>query len=98
MRYNYLLWESANEKFCCSHCCEVQKSWTRLLSKAVVARAVSTEGRADLLVALGDWQTDMYNCSVILSQVVGFTIFPHSHVHSPRRVLHRSTPLSVAET
>ena len=55
-------------------------------------------GRGNLHIALVDWQTDLYNCTLILSQVVGFTIFPHSHVHSPTRVLHRSTPLSVAET
>ena len=52
----------------------------------------------DLHTALGDWQTDLYNCTVNLSQVVGFTIFPHSYVHNPTRDLHRSTPLSVAET
>ena len=38
-----------------------------------------------LHTALGDWQTDLYNCIVILSQVVGFTIFPHSHVQSNKR-------------
>jgi len=44
-------------------------------------------------IALGDWQTDLYNCTLILSQAVGFTIFPHSHVHGPARDLNRSTPL-----
>ena len=35
-----------------------------------------TEGRWDLHIALGDWQTDLYNCTLIPSQAVGFTIFP----------------------
>ena len=41
----------------------------------------------------GDWQSDLYNCTLILSQAVGFTIFPHSHVHGPARDLNGSTPL-----
>ena len=65
----------------------------------LVARVVGGWGvEGSLHTALGDWQTDLYNCTVILSQVVGFTIFPHSHVHSPTRDMHRSTSLSVAET
>ena len=40
-----------------------------------------------------DWQTDLYNCTLILSQAVGLTIFPHSHVHGPARALNGSTPL-----
>ena len=38
------------------------------------------EGRGDLHTAVGDWQTDLYNYTVILSQVVGVTVFRHSHV------------------
>ena len=44
-------------------------------------------------IALGDRQTDLYNCTLILSQAVGFAIFPHSHVHDPARDLNGSTPL-----
>ena len=50
-------------------------------------------GGGGLHIALGDWQTDLYNCTLILSRAVGFTIFPHSHVHGPARDLNRSTPL-----
>ena len=50
-------------------------------------------GGGGLHITLGDWQTDLYNCTLILSQAVGFAIFPHSHVHSPARDLNRSTPL-----
>ena len=50
-------------------------------------------GGGGLHIALGDWQTDLYNCILILSQAVGFAIFPHSHVHGPARDLNRSTPL-----
>ena len=64
----------------------------------LAVNVVCTEGVGDLHIALGDWQADLDNCTVILSEVVGFTIFPHPHVHSPTRDLHRSTPLSVAET
>ena len=46
-----------------------------------------------LHIAFGDWQTDLYNCILILSQAVGFAIFPHSHVHGPARDLNGSTPL-----
>ena len=49
--------------------------------------------RPGLFVALGDWQTDLYNCILILSQAVGFAIFPHSHVHGPAREVNGSTPL-----
>ena len=42
---------------------------------------------------LADWSVQQYNCTLILSQAVGFTIFPHSHVHSPARELNGSTPL-----
>ena len=44
-------------------------------------------GGGGLHIALGDWQTDLYNCTLILSQAVGFTIFPHSHVHGRARDL-----------
>ena len=50
-------------------------------------------GEGGLHIALGDWQTDLYNCTLILRQAVGFAIFPHSHVHSPARDLNGSTPL-----
>ena len=50
-------------------------------------------GGGGLHIALGDWQTDLYNCILILSQAVGFAVFPHSHVHDPARDLNRSTPL-----
>ena len=46
-----------------------------------------------LLIALGDRQTDLYNCTLILRQAVGFTISPQSHVHGPARDLNGSTPL-----
>ena len=35
-------------------------------------------GEGGLRVALGDWQTDLYNCILILSQAVGFEF---SHIH-----------------
>ena len=38
-------------------------------------------------------KANLYNCTLILSQVVGFTIFPHSHVHNQRGDLHKFTPL-----
>ena len=50
-------------------------------------------GGGVLDIALGDLQTDLYNCTLILSQAVGFAIFPHSHVHSPARDVNGSTPL-----
>ena len=50
-------------------------------------------GEGGLHIALGDWQTDLYNCTLILRQAVGFAIFPHSHVHGPARDLNGSTPL-----
>ena len=50
-------------------------------------------GEWGLHIAFGDWQTDLYNCILILSQAVGFAIFPHSHVHGPARDLNGSTPL-----
>ena len=48
----------------CSHCCEVQKSCTRLLSRALVARVVCVwrEGW-NLHIALGDRQTDLLTCA-----------------------------------
>ena len=55
-------------------------------------------GRGNLHIALVDWQTDLYNCTLILSQTVGFTIFPRSHVQDPTRDLAKSTPLSVTKT
>ena len=71
-----LLGGSANEKIWCSHCCEVQKNCTRLLSRALAAGVVCTHREeGDLHIALGDWQTDLYNCTLILSQAVGFVIF-----------------------
>ena len=54
-----------------------------------------SEGRGDLHIGLGDWQTDLYNCTVVLSQAVGFTIFPHSHVHGPARDLNGERDSSV---
>ena len=83
-----LCWGSANEKIHCSHCWEVPENCTRLLSRALAAGLVCMGGGGGV-----DWLTDLYNCSLILSQAVGFTIFPHSHVHSPARDLNRSTPL-----
>ena len=50
-------------------------------------------GEGGLHIALGDWQTDLYNCTLILSQAVGFAVFPHSHVHSPARDQNGSTSL-----
>ena len=50
-------------------------------------------GEWGLHIAFGDWQTDLYNCILILSQAVGFAISPHSHVHGPARDVNRSTPL-----
>ena len=50
-------------------------------------------GEGGLHIGLGDWQTDLYNCTLILSRAVGFAVFPHSHVHSPARDLDGSTPL-----
>ena len=72
-----LCWGSANEKICCSHCCEVQKNCTR--RRALAAGFVCTQGvwMGGLHISLGDWQTDLYNCTLILSQAVGFAIFPH---------------------
>ena len=101
MRCDWLLCcGSANEKICCSHCCEVQKNCTR--SRALAAGVVCTQrgggvtreegGGGRLHIALGDWQTDLYNCILILSQAVGFAIFPHSHVHGPARDLNGSAP------
>ena len=51
-------------------------------------------GEGGLHIGLGDWQTDLYNCILILSQAVGFAIFPHSHVHGPARDQNGSTPVS----
>ena len=60
-----------------------------------MAGVVCTQGGGGgLHIALGDWQTDLYNCTLILSQAVGFAIFPHSHVHGPARDLNGSTPLA----
>ena len=56
-----------------------------------MAGVVCTQGWGGLHIALGDWQTDQYNCTLILSQAVGFAIFPHSHVHGPARDLNGST-------
>ena len=79
---------------CCSHCCGVQKNCTRLLSRVLAAGVVLHRGEGwGLLIALGDRQTDLYNCTLILSQAVGFTISPQSHVHGPARDLNGSTPL-----
>ena len=50
-------------------------------------------GEGGLHIALGDWHTDLYNCTLIQSQAVGFAIFPHAHVHGPARDLNGSTPL-----
>ena len=50
-------------------------------------------GGGGLHIAFGDWQTDLYNCILILSQAVGFAIFPHSLVHGPARDRNGSTPL-----
>ena len=50
-----------------------------------MARVVCTQrggggytGEGGLHIALGDWQTDLYNCILILSQAVGFEF---SHIH-----------------
>ena len=98
-----LCWGSANENICCSHCCEVQKNCTR--SRALAAGVVCTQrgggftqGRGGLHIALGDWQTDLYNCILNLIQAVVFAIFPHLHVHGPARDLNGSNHLCVAET
>ena len=93
-----LYYQSANENICCSRCCEVQKSCTRLLSGALAARVVDTWRGGVQHNALGGWHTDLYNCTLILSQTLGFTIFPHSHVHDPTRDLAKSTPFSVNKT
>ena len=39
------------------------------------------------------WVTGRLICILILSQAVGFAIFPHSHVHGPARDLNGSTPV-----
>ena len=50
-------------------------------------------GEGGLHIALGDWQTDLYNCILNLIQAVVFAVFPHSHVrHGPARDLNGSTP------
>ena len=88
-----LFWGSANEKICCSHCCEVQKNCTSRVLAAGVVCTRGELGEGGLHIGLGDWQTDLYNCILILSQAVGFAIFPHSHVHGPARDMNGSTPL-----
>ena len=93
---------SPNEKICCSHAVErsrkvVLSCWVGCLRLGLFVHGGSEGG---LHIALGDWQTDLYSCAVVLSHVVGFTISPHSHVHGPTtctRDPHRSTPLSVAD-
>ena len=50
-------------------------------------------GGGGLHIALGDWQTDLYNCILNLIQAVVFAVFPHSHVHGPARDLNGSTAL-----
>ena len=51
---------SASEKICCSHCCEVQKNWTRLLSRALGSSAMLSPYVYDLhFQAL--WSSDSEN-------------------------------------
>ena len=43
VRCDWLLcWGSASEKICCSHCCEVQNFFTKLLSRVLVAGILCT--------------------------------------------------------
>ena len=66
--------------------------WVGRLRRGVVCTQRGGGG-GGLLIALGDRQTDLYNCTLILSQAVGFTISPQSHAHGPARDLKGSTPL-----
>ena len=60
-----LCWGSANEKICCSHCCEVQKKCTRLLSRALAARVVCTQSGGGSTHCF--WVTGRLICTTALS-------------------------------
>ena len=91
-----LCWGSANEKFF-AH--TVVRSRKIILGVGCLRPGLFVHigggggGGGSTNIALGDWQTDLYNCTLILGQAVGFAIFPHSHVHGPARDLSGSTPL-----
>ena len=51
---------SASEKMCCSHCCEVQKSCTRLLCRVLVARVVHGGGSTHRSGWLADWSVQLH--------------------------------------
>ena len=70
----------------------------RLLSRVLAARVVCTRRGGGSTHCYG-WQADWsYNCTLIPSQVAGFTIIPHSHGHGPTRDPQRSTTFTVSET
>ena len=78
MRCDWLLcWGSANEKICCSRCCEVQTYCTRLLSRALVARVVCTRGG----VYTSLWVTGRLICTTALSFWVKLLAVQFSHIH-----------------
>ena len=80
MRCDWLLcWGSANEKMCCSHCCEVQKivlGVGRLRPGLFVHRGVGVGGVYTLL-----WVTDRLICTTALSFWVKLLALQFSHIH-----------------
>ena len=80
MCYDWLLcWGSANEKICCSHCCEVQKNCTRLLSRALAARVVCTRRGGGIYTLL--WVTGRLICTTALLFWVRLLALQFSHIH-----------------
>ena len=74
-----LCWGSANEKICCSHCCEVQKHCTRLLSRALAAGVVCTWRGGGISTLL--WVTGRLICTTALPFWVKLLAFQFSHIH-----------------
>ena len=100
MRCDWLLYcGSANEKSCCSNCCEVQKNCTRLPNVVLAARDVCTRRLGGGIYTLL-WVTGRLTCTTALSFWVKLLALQFSHIHmcSPTSDLQRSTPLSMAET
>ena len=95
MRCDWLLYcGSANEKICCSHCCEVQKSCTRLLSRVLGVRSVCRQ-RVGGIYTL-PWVTGRLICATALLFWVKLLALQFSHIHmcmviGPTRGLHKPT-------
>ena len=74
-----LCWGSASEKIYCSHCCEVQKNCTWLLSR-VLAAGVACTWRWGGMIYTSLWVTGRLICTTALSFWVKLLALQFSHI------------------